>query len=43
MLFCLDFQSDVPIYKQIRDQVVLAVAGGQLLPGEPLPTTRALA
>ena len=43
MLFCLDFQSDVPIYKQIRDQVVLAVAGGQLLPGERLPTTRALA
>lgn len=43
MLFRLDFQSDVPIYKQIRDQVVLAVAGGQLLPGERLPTTRALA
>lgn len=43
MLFCLDFQSDVPIYKQLRDQVVLAVAGGQLLPGERLPTTRALA
>ena len=43
MLFHLDFQSDVPIYKQIRDQVVLAVAGGQLLPGEHLPTTRALA
>ncbi len=43
MLFRLDFQSDVPIYKQIRDQVVLAVANGQLQPGERLPTTRALA
>ena len=43
MLFRLDFQSGIPIYKQIRDQVVLAVADGQLLPGERLPTTRALA
>ena len=43
MLFRLDFQSEVPIYRQIRDQVVLAVAQGQLAPGERLPTTRALA
>ena len=43
MLFRLDFQSDVPIYKQLRDQVVLAVANGELQPGEHLPTTRALA
>lgn len=43
MLFRLDSQSGIPIYKQIRDQVVLAVADGQLLPGERLPTTRALA
>ena len=28
MLFRLDFQSAVPIYRQIRDQVVLAVAQG---------------
>lgn len=43
MLFRLDFQSAVPIYRQLRDQVVLAVAEGTLLPGEKLPTTRALA
>lgn len=43
MLFRLDFQSAVPIYRQIRDQVVLAVAKGELAPGERLPTTRALA
>lgn len=43
MLFQLDFQSDVPIYRQLRDQVVLAIAQGQLAPGERLPTTRALA
>ena len=34
MLFRLDFQSAVPIYRQIRDQVVLAVAQGELTPGE---------
>ena len=33
MLFRLDFQSAVPIYRQIRDQVVLAVAQGELTPG----------
>lgn len=43
MLFTLDFQSPVPIYKQIRDQVVLAVAEGRLLPGEKLPAIRTLA
>lgn len=43
MLFELDFQSPVPIYKQIRDQVVLAVAEGRLLPGERLPAIRTLA
>ena len=43
MLFRLDFQSAGPIYRQIRDQVVLAVAKGELAPGERLPTTRALA
>lgn len=43
MFFRLDFQSTVPIYRQIRDQVVLAVAEGRLVPGEHLPTTRALA
>ena len=41
MLFRLDFQSAVPIYRQIRDQVVLAVAQGGLTPGERLPTTLA--
>lgn len=43
MLLRLDFSSDVPIYQQIRNQVVLAVASGQLAPGDKLPTIRALA
>ena len=35
--------SKTPIYMQIRDQVVLGIAGGELAPGEKLPTIRALA
>ena len=43
MLLKLDFGSDVPIYMQIRNQIVLAAAGGELAPGQRLPTVRALA
>lgn len=43
MLLRLDFNSDVPIYQQIRNQVVTAIASGGLTPGEKLPTVRALA
>jgi len=32
-----------PIYRQIGDQVRLAVATGALAPGDPLPSVRALA
>ena len=43
MILKLDFSSEVPIYLQIRNQVVLGVADGRLKPGERLPTIRALA
>lgn len=43
MLLRLDFSSDMPIYQQIRNQVVTAIASGQLKPGERLPAIRALA
>ena len=43
MLLKLDFSGDVTIYQQIRDQVVMAVASGQLAPGDKLPTIRTLA
>ena len=43
MLLRLDFSGDAPIYQQIRDQVVAAIASGELRPGERLPTIRALA
>jgi len=35
--------SDIPIYQQIRNQVVLAVAKEILKPGDALPTVRQLA
>ena len=43
MLLQLNFSSDAPIYQQIRNQVVTAIASGELNPGERLPTIRALA
>lgn len=43
MLLRLDFNSETPIYQQIRNQAVLAIAAGELAPGERLPTIRSLA
>ena len=43
MLLKIDFGSSVPIYLQLRNQVVVAIAEGKLAPGEQLPTIRALA
>ena len=38
-----DNSDDAPIYRQIRNQVVLTLADGRLKPGDRLPTIRALA
>ena len=43
MVLSLDFSGDVPIYQQLRNQIVLGIASGVLRPGEKLPTIRALA
>ena len=43
MILNFDFHSDVPIFMQIRNQIVIGIAEGQLKPGEQLPTIRALA
>ena len=43
MLMKLDFTCDVPIYRQIHDQIVVGIAGGAFHAGEKLPTIRALA
>ncbi|MFL5241085.1 MAG: GntR family transcriptional regulator [Gemmataceae bacterium] len=41
--FILDSKSGVPIYRQIQDQIRYGIAAGLLMPGEQLPTVRALA
>lgn len=43
MVICIDEVSEIPIYKQIRNQIVLGISDGRLQPGEQLPTVRALA
>ena len=43
MLLRLNFAAELPIYRQIRDQFILGIAGGQLRAGEKLPAIRALA
>jgi DNA-binding transcriptional regulator YhcF (GntR family) len=43
MIIKIDDYSDVPIYMQIRNQIVMGISSGELAPGEQLPTVRALA
>ena len=43
MILSLDYGADIPIYQQIRNQIVLGIASGDLAPGAKLPTIRALA
>lgn len=43
MILNVDLASEVPIYQQLRDQVVEAIAEGVLVEGSTLPATRALA
>lgn len=43
MLLELDFSSQTPIYQQIRNQIVLAVAEGRLQDGQRIPSVRTLA
>ena len=43
MVIKIDDYSDVPIYMQIRNQIVMGISSGELSPGEQLPTVRALA
>jgi GntR family transcriptional regulator len=42
MLFTVDPQSDVPVYRQLMEQVRFLIASGQLAPGDALPSTRTL-
>jgi DNA-binding transcriptional regulator YhcF (GntR family) len=43
MILNVDLASEVPIYQQLRDRIVEAIAEGVLTEGSSLPATRALA
>ena len=43
MIIKLDTTSDIPIYLQLRNEVVLGVGRGDLKIGNPLPTVRQMA
>lgn len=43
MVIAINEYSDVPIYLQIKNQIVLGISDGRLAPGEQLPTVRGLA
>ncbi len=43
MILKIDFDSDIPIYVQIKNQVVEGIARGELEEGEELPSVRGLA
>lgn len=39
----MNFQSDTPIYQQLKNQIIIGIANGGLTPGESLPSVRQLA
>ncbi len=43
MLLMIEVNSEKPLYQQIRDQIVMGIARGQLVEGESLPSIRQLA
>ncbi|RNB87295.1 GntR family transcriptional regulator [Brevibacillus fluminis] len=43
MIISLQLESDTPLYEQLRNQIVIGIATGELAPNEKLPTVRQLA
>lgn len=43
MIISIRDDSEIPIYLQIRNQIVQGISDGRLAPGEQLPTVRGLA
>jgi GntR family transcriptional regulator len=43
MLIKIDFQSEVPIYLQLKNQIIHGIASGELQPEESLPSVRQMA
>ena len=43
MIINLNMNSDVPIYVQLRNEIVMGIGRGELKRGESLPTVRQMA
>lgn len=43
MILSLDFESSTPIYLQIKNEIIKAIANGELLENDELPSVRNLA
>lgn len=43
MIITLDLQSEDPIYVQLKNKIIEGIAANQLMPGEDLPSVRAMA
>ena len=43
MIIKLNMTSEIPIYVQLRNEIVLGIGRGELKPGEQLPTVRQMA
>ena len=43
MILKIDMASEVPIYQQVRDEIISLIGIGDLLQGDELPTVRSLA
>lgn len=43
MFIRIDQSADVPLYQQIRNEIVRGIAQGELAPGDQLPSVRSLA
>ncbi|PJI07760.1 MULTISPECIES: GntR family transcriptional regulator [Clostridium] len=43
MLIKIDFDSDTPIYEQLKNQLVKGLASGEISKGESLPSVRQMA
>jgi GntR family transcriptional regulator len=42
MIITIDFESDIPIYTQLRNEIVSGIAKGDLIEGDSLPSVRQL-
>lgn len=43
MFIQLNFKSHIPIYEQLKNEIIIGIAKGELLPNERLPSVRQLA